>query len=82
MHRSALRLWAFLHSHQVLSQATQVTFTCVHRVSTATCTTRRTMAEHTAAAYGNKGAILPVWSIISDLTQDEYFDLLATVGDI
>lgn len=40
------------------------------------------MAEHTAAVYGNKGAILPVWSIISDLTQDEYFDLLVTVSDI
>lgn len=40
------------------------------------------MAEHTTTAYGNKGAILSLWSIISDLTQDAYFNLLATMSDI
>jgi len=40
------------------------------------------MAQHATTTYENKSAIFSPWSVISDLTQNVYFNLSATLGDI
>lgn len=44
--------------------------------------TRITVARHTTTAYENKSAFFSSWSVISDLTQNKYFNLLATLSEI